>query len=141
MAFIKDSDITVLKPLVDAMIPRCGEMPSATEAGILPDLMEKVLDLSEDLRKPYRNAIRFLEERIGEDPLEAFEALRNSSLDDYKALGFIVPAAYCMVQEVRDKIGYDGQVGLDVETELMPDCIMNGLLEPVILRGKSYIAV
>ena len=70
MAFIKEADKALLKPLVDAMIPAYGDMPSASEADLLDIHAERVLELRQDFRGPYRRIIKALKEMEGKTPEE-----------------------------------------------------------------------
>jgi hypothetical protein len=97
-----------LDTLADQLIPGEDGMPSASEAGATGEWLERVLEARPDLREPV--------ERLEPD-----------------AVATAVVAAYYFNPEVRERIGYRGQLAIPLGP---PD--HEDLLESVVARGPVY---
>ncbi len=119
--------------LADALIPAADGMPSASQAGAAGRWLDAVLESRPDLAEPLLALMRRLE---GSDPREAVADLQTHDPAAFGVLAEIIPNAYFMNPDVRARVGYPGQVGLEVDTTWPPDWL--DLLEPVIERGPIY---
>jgi len=121
---VTPEDRATLARLADQLIPRSGEMPSASEVGVHLDGVDHVLSVRPDLVEPLRVALSAVDVH-GLDPAV------------FAALGEIVAGAYYLVPEVKDRIGYHGRRAVSVETARDVDA---DLLRPVVERGPIYRA-
>jgi hypothetical protein len=119
--------------LADALIPEGDGMPSASQAGVAAEWLDAVLAARPELGPPLLALVRRLD---GQDPKTAIANLGTADPAGFGLLAEIVPNAYFMNRDVRDRVGYPGQVGLDVDLTWPPDWL--DLLGPVIERGPIY---
>jgi hypothetical protein len=112
-----------LDALADALIPREGGMPSATEAGATGRWLDAVLEARPDLRAPLEGIAAH----------ETIETLPERDPAGWTALTSAVVAAYYFNPEVCERIGYAGQRALPLGA---PD--HEGLLDSVVARGPVY---
>ena len=138
MAFIKSTDKILLKPLVDAMIPAYEDMPAASDADLLEIHAERVLELRQDLRDPFRRAMRALKDIGDKTPEEFLVDIQKDDQEAYVALSTIVAGGYMFSEEVCSKYSYPGMAPTEWEAEEIPYYVRNGLLNPVIERGPIY---
>jgi hypothetical protein len=124
---------TTFAGLADALIPEGDGMPSASQAGVAAEWLDAVLAARPELGPTLLALVRRLD---GQDPKTAIAALGTSDPAAFGLLAEIVPNAYFMNREVRERVGYPGQVGLDVDLTWPPDWL--DLLGPVIERGPIY---
>jgi hypothetical protein len=108
-------------------------MPSASQAGVAAEWLDAVLAARPELGPTLLALVRRLD---GQDPKTAIAALGTSDPAGFGLLAEVVPNAYFMNRDVRERVGYPGQVGLDVDLTWPPDWL--DLLGPVIERGPIY---
>jgi hypothetical protein len=91
--------------LADALIPAAEGMPSASEAGVHREGLDRVLAVRPDLAP---ELARVLAASAGE-PDEALHRLQRDDDTGFAALGLAVTGAYYTDPSVRRLIGYPGQ--------------------------------
>jgi hypothetical protein len=127
-----------LRAFADALIPAAHGMPAASEVGVADGQLDHVLEARPDLDIPLRRALAYA------DPEDAERSLATIRADDpaaHDALLMAVVGGYYMHPRVRELLGYDGQVPVEVRPEIIPDYVEEGLLEPVLERGPLHRAV
>lgn len=123
----------VLGAVADELIPAAHGMPSA---GSVLDLgrIEFVLCARPDLLKPLSDALR---PELGDTPRERLTALADEP-DNLAALQLVVVAGYYSDADVRDRIGYPGQIARPVNAFDYPEYVDEGLVDRVVERGQIW---
>lgn len=122
-----------LEAVADQLIPAAHGMPSA---GAVLDhtRVDFVLGARPDLHVPLSNALR---PELGDVPSERLSMLEDEP-DHLAALQLVVVAGYYTDTEVRDRIGYPGQVARAVNAFDFPEYVDEGLIERVVERGPIW---
>ena len=124
-----------LRAFADVLIPAAHEMPAASEVGIADDQLDRVLRARPDLSEPLARAL----ERV--DPADhegSLEGLREQDPAAHDALLLAVVGGYYIDRDVRRRLGYTGQVPVEVRAEIIPNYVEEGLIEPLLARGPIY---
>lgn len=119
----------------DALIPGGAGLPSASEAGVHEEWIDRTLDARPDLTEDVLGV-------IGGDaePGVELERLRQEEPEVFARFTFTVSGAYFINPHVRKLFGYPGPAmqeklaGPDEEAMYLAD----GILDPVIERGPIY---
>ena len=111
-----------LARLADQLIPGESGMPSASEAGATGEWLDAVLAVRPDLEAPLSTVTEVDRER---DPA------------GFAALTAAVTAAYYMNPEVRERVGYVGQLAIPFDPD-HEDYLEDGLLDSVKSRPPVY---
>ena len=123
----------VLGAVADELIPAAHGMPPA---GSVLDLrrIEFVLCARPDLLKPLSDALR---PELGDTPRQRLMTLADEP-DNLAALQLAVVAGYYSDADVRDRIGYPGQIARPVDAFDYPEYVDEGLIDRVIERGQVW---
>jgi hypothetical protein len=122
----------VLAELADVLIPAGEGFPSASEAGVARDGLDRVLAFRPDLADGLKRLIAAADGR----PAAAFVAeLAHNDPAGFALLAEFVPCAYFLNQRVREELGYTGQKARPIDPRSDQD---DGLLQPVIDRGPIH---
>lgn len=130
-----EQERAVLAGLADVLIPQGEDMPSASQAGVAAEQLDAVLVARWDLVEDVRNLV---ERAAGRDPGEFVAELRAGDPDAFGVLATVVPGGYFLSQQVRARIGYQGQRAVPIRTKGTPDYLEDGLLQSVIDRGPIF---
>ncbi len=129
-------DPTRLSQLADVMLPAAHGMPSAGDVAAVTSHLDSVLSWRPDLQIPLGRALAAL------DPagfsLDQLDAYRHADEEAYSALTTVVAACYYLCPEVRQRIGYPGQVAKTYDPYAYTDWVAEGLLDPVVARGAIF---
>jgi hypothetical protein len=125
-----------LREFADRLIPAAHGMPAASEVGVAAGQLEKVLAARPDLLEPLLRALPGADPEDAERSLAAIQAADPAAHD---ALVLAIVGAYYTHPRVRDLLGYDGQVPVELQPELVPG--YEGLIEPILERGPVYRTV
>ena len=123
---------TLLGQLADLLIPAGNGFPSATQAGASAQGLDLVLASRPDLALPLHD---LLQSAAGQPPQAFLTRLRTTDPAAFGILAELVPGAYFLNPEVREKLGYHGQTPLPLPAESDIDPT---LLQPVLNRGPIY---
>lgn len=118
--------------LADVLIPAALGMPSASEAGVPGRWLDDALRYRPDLEPGLLEALSAVPELSG---AEAIEVLNREHIPAFEALGTLAAGAYFLNPEIKQLIGYPGQVPsppYDDTGEYVD------LLENVMERGQVY---
>ena len=122
--------------IADFLIPNAEGMPSASEVGVQGPILDRVLSLRPDLSEAF---FRGLEKSVSHSAADAANALNSSDSEAFGAISLVASAAYYMVPQVRELIGYPGQESRpDPDPDATPPYVANGMLQQVIDRGPIY---
>ena len=119
--------------IADRLIPEHPNMPSASQAGVPQDIMDRVLGYRPDLVEPFRRGLA----AAGNEGT-GLEALVKSDPEAFEAIGNVAAGGYFMSLKVREALGYPGQEAVDYDPDATPDYMLDGSLEQVIARGRKY---
>jgi hypothetical protein len=124
--------------VADVLIPARGEdlPPSATPDYALH--LDRALAARDDAFESVTDAATRLA-ACDDDALDAeLRALHAAGDTTFQALSAVVCGAYLTVPEVRARIGYPGQENRPAPFDQAAEEIMDGILDPVIERGRIY---
>lgn len=120
--------------VADHLIPAAHGMPSAGE--IVGDArIAFVLGARPDLALPLGGALRA---ELGDDPAARLAALERDHPDHHAALVMVVVGGYYTDPDVRERLGYPGQVAKPVQAWRYPEYIEEGLTDQVLARGPVW---
>lgn len=133
-AAIDDAQRAVLAAVADRLIPEAHGMPSA--GAVVGDArLRFVLEARPDLAEPLREALR---PGLPDDPDARLAALERDEPDRHAALVSTVVFGYYTDRDVRDRLGYPGQVAKTLYSWKLPDYIEDGLTDQVRARGAVW---
>jgi hypothetical protein len=124
-----------LRAFADVLIPAAHDMPAASEVGVADRQLDVVLGARADLAEPLARAL----ERV--DPADhegSLARLREEDRAAHEALLLTVVGGYYIDRDVRRRLGYTGQVPVEVRPEIIPNYVEEGLVEPLLARGPIY---
>lgn len=120
--------------VADRLIPAAHGMPSA--ADIVGDVrLRFVLGARPDLLEPLMAALR---PELGTDPSARLAALERAEPDHHAALVLAVVGGYYTDADVRERLGYPGQLAKQVEAWRYPEYLEEGLIQKVLARGAVW---
>ena len=122
-----------LATIADLLIPEAHGMPSAASV-LSADRLAFVLRARPDLVEPLVAALR---PELGADPQARLDALAEEPLN-LAALQLVIVAGYYTDRGVRDRIGYPGQMAIEVKSWLYPAYLEEGLIDAVLARGPVW---
>jgi hypothetical protein len=132
---VDDALRDMLRAFADVLIPAAHDMPAASEVGVADRQLDVVLRARPDLAGPLARAV----ERV--DPAD-YEGSLARLLDEdrvaHEALLLAIVGGYYIDRDVRRRLGYDGQVPVEVRPEIIPNYVEEGLVEPLLARGPIY---
>jgi hypothetical protein len=116
------------------LIPAAHGMPSAGD--VVGDArLRFVLNARPDLVEPLRAALRT---ELGADPAARIALLERDEPAHHAALVLVVVGAYYTDKEVRERLGYPGQVAKPVAAWQYPPYVEEGLTDQVLARGPVW---
>lgn len=120
---------SVLSTVADLLIPATDEMPSATDAGVPENLIDKVLGYREDLVAAFLDALTACSGK--DDPSTALDELAGNSPEKFEALTLLISAAYFQSAKVKAALNYNPApraVNDDVDTyvDMLADVVDRG---------------
>jgi hypothetical protein len=124
-----------LRAFADVLIPAAHDMPAASEVGVADRQLDAVLRARPDLAEPLARA---LEQADPADHEGSLDRLREGDPAAHEALLLAVVGGYYIDRDVRRRLGYTGQVPVEVRPEIIPDYVDEGLIEPLLARGPIY---
>jgi hypothetical protein len=120
--------------IADRLIPAAHGMPSAAEV-VGEARLRFVLDARPDLVEPLRAALR---PELGTDPAARLEVLERDEPDRHAALVLAVVGGYYTDKDVRDRLGYPGQMAKTLYSWKVPEYVEEGLTDQVLARGPIW---
>jgi hypothetical protein len=125
LAVFDESRRASFAAVANYLIPAAHGMPSAGD--IVDDVRIRfVLRARPDLIEPFQAALGY---QFGEDLSARLTALERDEPDQYAALLLVVVGGYYTDKDVRDRLGYPGQVAKTVNAWQYPDFLEEGLID------------
>lgn len=123
----------VLATLADVLIPAGEGFPSAGQAGVAGDGLDQMLSFRPDLASALK---RLLAKARNRSAAEVIADLKKNDPAGFGLLTEVVPGAYFLKSEVRERLGYEGQSPRAIDPRA--DHLEADLLQSVIDRGPIY---
>jgi hypothetical protein len=120
--------------VAEHLIPAAHGMPSARDV-VGDTRLRFVLTARPDLVEPFLASLR---PELGDDPEARLKALERDAPDQHGALLLVVVGGYYTDQDVRDRLGYPGQVAKQLYSWKYPEYMEEGLIAPVLARGPIW---
>lgn len=127
---LSDEERTKLAALADLLIPRSSGMPSASDAAVHGEFIDRVFAVRADLVAAVRDGL----DQIPEPLPESFEELSSRGLAGLRPLADAVTAAYFLNPDVARLVGYRKRSVIPIRF----DDDLDGLVVPVTARGPIY---
>ena len=128
-----DKERALLAALGDVLIPANDKFPSASDAGVAGEGLDKVLSFRPDLAEPLK---QMLAQAEGKNPADVVAEWQTNDATSFGLLTELVPAAYFLNPHVREQLGYHGQTPHPIDPH--PDYEDDDLLQSVLNRGPIY---
>jgi choline dehydrogenase-like flavoprotein len=132
---VSPEQLETLAALTDVLIPAGNGKPSASEADRAGKWLARVLAARPDLEP---GLVAVLAAAQGRDPQREVRRLHEEEPDKFKTLATAVSGAYYMNLKVRKRIGYPGQGKRPPFPDEAEYDLRDGLLDPVIERGRIH---
>lgn len=134
VASLDPAALAVLAAVADHLIPAGHGMPSA--ATVVGDTrLRFVLAARPDLLQPLLAALR---PGLGDGSPGGRLAALEAEGDHLAALQQVVVFAYYTDRDVRERLGYPGQMAKTLYSWKVPDFIEEGLIDQVLARGAVW---
>jgi hypothetical protein len=133
-AFIDPGRLAIFAALADHLIPADHDMPSAGTV-VNRQRIAFVLTSRPDLGDPLLAALR---PELSHIPAARLATLATCEPEYLAALHLTVVAGYYSDADVRNRIGYPGQVARPVHALDFPAYVEEGLIDHVIARGPIW---
>ena len=134
LASLGAGELATLRGVANRLIPAAGEMPSA--ADVLSDArLRFVLSARPDLLEPLRAALR---PDLGDDVASRLDVLGRDEPAILYALQLVIVGGYYTDVQVRELIGYPGQMALELRSWEYPAYLEEGLIDAVLARGPVW---
>jgi hypothetical protein len=134
VAALDDKARAAFAAVADRLIPAAHGMPSAADV-VREARLRFVLTTRPDLLEPLRAALR---PDLGTDAGARLETIQRDDPDAYTALVSVVVFGYYTDRDVRERLGYPGQVAKPLYSWKVPDFIEEGLTDEVLARGPIW---
>lgn len=121
--------------LADVLVPATATMPSASQADPSGRWLRRALAARPDLVTELH---RVLATASGRQAAPEVARLRETDAAGFVALSLIVIGAYYMNLKVRKLIRYPGQKATPAYPDEAEYYLSDGLLDPVLERGRVY---
>ena len=132
---LDDSTRQTLIALADLLIPAGERMPSASQAGVGGEWIDRALAARVDWVADF---VALLQNARGKDPRMVLAELQVSAPASFTMLTELVAGAYFMNTEVSKLIGYPGRRAIPIQESAEEQQELQELMEPVIRRGPIY---
>jgi hypothetical protein len=124
-----------LADLADVLIPAGMNLPSASEADVQHEWIDRVLTVRPDLIEPLKDA-------LGEagTPVDVLDRWQRGAPDVFRIVTFVIASAYFINPSVRESLGYPAN--RPIPNPALPDeadyYLRDGILDVVRERGVIY---
>jgi hypothetical protein len=120
--------------VAEHLIPAAHGMPSA--GAVVGDVrLRFVLNARPDLVEPLGMALR---PELGTDPAARLAVLERDEPDRHAALQLAVVGGYYTDKDVRQRLGYPGQMAKELTSWKYPEYLAEGLIDQVLARGPVW---
>lgn len=119
----------------DTLIPEGGSGPSADQAAVATQFIDRFLALRPDLHAGFR---ALLAEADLDNPRQWCERLERERPAVFSELTFVIAGSYLLSPKARSWLKYEGQVGEYQDGSPQAEYADGGLLDQVVARGPIY---
>jgi hypothetical protein len=133
-ATLSERERATFTAIADHLIPAAHGMPSAADV-LGEDRLRFVLNARPDLVEPLRAALR---PELGDNVGARLDALGRDDPTVLGALQLVIVAGYYTDRNVRELIGYPGQMALELRSWVYPAYLEEGLIDAVVARGPVW---
>lgn len=130
---LTNDERATLGAIADHLIPAAHGMPSAGEV-LTEARLRFVLRARPDLAEPLRGALR---PELGSAVAARLDALAAEPAN-LSALQLAIVGGYYTDPGVKDRIGYPGQMALELRSWELPVYLEEGLIDAVLARGSVW---
>ncbi len=134
MTDLTASERATLAAVADHFIPAAHGMPSAADV-VDEARLRFVLQSRPDLLDPLRAALRA---DLSDDVKTRLERLGRDEAAALGALQLVIVSAYYTDPNVKELIGYPGQMALELRSWEYPAYLDEGLIDAVLARGSVW---
>ncbi len=134
MTDLTASERATLAVVAGRLIPAAHGMPSAADV-VDEARLRFVLQSRPDLLDPLRAALRA---DLGDDVKTRLERLGRDEAAALGALQLVIVSAYYTAPDVKELIGYPGQMALELRSWEYPAYLDEGLIDAVLARGSVW---
>jgi hypothetical protein len=127
-------ELATLRQVAGTLIPAAHGMPSAADV-VTDERLRFVLNARPDLLDPIHAALRG---DLGPDVRARIDRLGADEPGTLSALQLVIVGAYYTDRDVRDRIGYPGQVAITIRSWEYPPYLEEGLIDAVLARGPVW---
>jgi hypothetical protein len=132
---LTQEQMDTLAAIADILVPPTAPWPSASEAGVLEQWVDRALSA---LPGHAEMLTSILDAAAGEDPASEIHRLGREDPASLNALLLVVVGAYYLSPKVRRILGYSGPRRTPALEEEADYYLEGGLLDPVVARGSIY---
>jgi hypothetical protein len=126
-------ELALFSQIADRLIPAAHGMPSAADV-VTEGRLTFVLRARPDLMDPLKQALR---PELSADVDTRLAALSKEPTN-LAGLQLVLVAGYYTDKQVRELIGYPGQMAIEVKSWLLPQYIEEGLIDAVLQHGPVW---
>jgi hypothetical protein len=134
-ARIGGEERALLTRIANDLIPEGEGMPSAGMVDVAGSQLDLVLRARPDLGPPLARA---LASDVDAPTLDWLRRLAQEDPEAHAALTLAVVGAYYLHPRVKELLGYEGQTGEEVTPDEYLRYVNEGLLDPVLERGRIF---
>lgn len=127
---LSDDERAKLASVADLLITRSSGMPSASDARVEREFIDRVFGVRPDLLDAVRAGLRQIRSPLP----DSFDELESRALPGLRALADAVTAAYFLNPDVARLVGYRKRSVIPIRF----DDDLEGLVAPVSARGPIY---
>ena len=130
---LSDGERATFAAIADHLIPAAHGMPSAADV-VNDDRLRFVLRARPDLGEPLKAALR---PELGSDAAARLARLADEPTN-LSALQLAIVGGYYTDKAVRERIGYPGQMAIELRSWEYPAYLEEGLIDAVLARGSVW---
>lgn len=135
---LTSAEVGTLRAIADVLIPASGDNPAATADPGFDECVGRAIDARADAFGVITAVLARLDGARPDAIDQALRALHADQPDHFQALSAVVAGAWLLSPAVRARIGYPGQRRDPARLEEAADEISDGILDPVLARGRVY---
>lgn len=136
MSQLSESQLKILMVIADTLLPKHKRMPALSDVVGIREAINKVLEYRPDLSNNLEKVIDECDQ--SEFSLQDLALLFKHNPKGYEALTTVLAASYYQTSEVRNLIGYPGQVAKTYDPYEYVKWVQEGLLDDVIAKGPIW---
>jgi hypothetical protein len=129
---LNDEFRSIYANMADELIPRAEGMPSASDANVPTQWIDRALEYRPDLTDGFLRALSYGKNK---EARQAIQELNSNDSEAFDCLGVLTSGAYFLNPEVKKLIGYPGQVPSPASDDLDS---YSGMLAKVLERGPVF---